>query len=137
MADNNLDSGKKIIDLFEKKIESQSLTAVGVIGASIFIFVSYYTRTGSAIDLEYEWVIWMSMIILSLSVILGYLSRMSLIACVPSILNYEWGCDDASTANYAGKDVLERMILFQLLAFIIGMTGSTVFFLANARVFIT
>lgn len=133
---NDIEAGKKIVELYEKKIESQSTISVGFFGASIFIFSSYFTRAGQPLDLSYEWILWLSYIAFGAVVVTGYLARMSLIACVPSMLNYAWGKEDAASASYDGKDVLEGFMMMQVAAFLIGLVLTGIFFALNMRSFV-
>jgi len=133
---NDIESGKKIVELYEKKIESQSTISVGFFGASIFVFSSYFTRAGQPLDLSYDNVLWFSYIAFGVVVVTGYLARMSLIACVPSMLNYAWGKEDAASASYDGKDVLERFMLIQVVAFLTGLVLIGIFFVLNVRSFV-
>ena len=133
---NDLEAGKKIVELYEKKIESQSTISVGFFGASIFIFSSYFTRAGQPLDLSYEWVLWLSYLAFGAVVITGYFARLSLMACVPSMLNYAWGNGDASCASYEGKSVLESFMFAQVICFLLGLLLTGIFFALNMRSFV-
>lgn len=134
---NDLDSAKKIIELYERKIESQITVSVGFFGASIFLFLTYFTRVGDPLNLSFEWLLWLSYITFSIVIIAGFLARMSLIACVPPMMNYKWEQSDASSANYAGKSTLEKIMFVQVVAFLLGLVLTGLFFVVNMRDFVS
>lgn len=134
---NDLESGKKIVELFEKKIEAQNTIAVGFFGASIFILSNNFIDSNEPLELNYEGVLWLSLLAFGVVLVVGYVARMSLIACVPSMLNYAWGTDDASKANYNGKSVLEGLMVFQLIAFLLGIGLSAIFYAINTAKFVS
>ena len=133
---HNLETGKKIVELYEKKIEAQNTLSIGFFGAAIFVFFSFVTRTGEAIDLCMDWVLWISYVFFGATLLIGYIARMSLIACTPSMMNYDWSDKDASKAEYGGKDVLENLMLFQLVSFLSGILATGVFFVVNFSRFV-
>ncbi len=134
---HDLESGKTIVALYEKKIEVQNNVAVGFFGASIVVFLTFFTRQGKPLDVDYDWTLWLSYLLFGLTILFGYFARMSLIACVPSMLNYPWGEGDAARARYGGKPVLEGFLRGQVACFLFGLAFTGLFFALNMRSFVS
>lgn len=133
---NDLESGQRIVDLFEKKIDGQMTFSIAFFGGSLLAILSFFTSEDRAIPLDYEPLLLVSFILYGFTVVSGYFAKLSLAACIPSMLNYEWGSADASQSTYDGKSVLETLVLIQFVSFLAALFFTGLFFMLNYRGFV-
>lgn len=134
---HDLETGKRISELFEKKIESQTTLSVGFFGASVLLFVSSANSNhGNPLDVTHEYFLWISYGFFGLTILSGYFARLSLMACIPVLLNYEWKTGSAALATYDGKSTLENLMLAQFLLFLMALIFTALFLAMNFRTFV-
>ena len=128
----NYEVGCHIVDQFDKMISLQTQVSLAFFGGSVVSFVAIASSQNQIEEFKWECVYYISFVIYCLAIVAGFVARMSLTACIPTILNYKWGDSDASKASYGGKSTLETTIVIQLIFVLTASAFAASFIVRNA-----